>query len=169
MCSKSKTNLCFSKPVSQLPVISHPWAFHAFSAWWFLTDPSSSACPAFPWIHCYISICRTLYQKYIHGFLTTAKQTVSCDLFESESCSLHFIPSVPLLEEWVNNLPPALSHHIAFWSVLHSPSLLASPPFSKLKRPFCSSDISSFIPLPLWPFPFFLFEGNERWGELKCG
>lgn len=115
--------------MSQLPVVSHPWAFHAFSAWWFLTDPSSSACPAFPWIHCCICICNTLCQKYIHGFLPIAKQTTSCDWSESDFCRLLLLPSVPLLEVLVNNLPPALPHHIGFWSqssVLHLPSLLAS-------------------------------------------
>lgn len=150
----------------------HPWTFHAFSAWWFLTDPSSSTCPTFPWVHCYIGICNTLCQKYIHGFLPTTKQIISCDLVESVSCSLRFVPSVPLLRELVNNLPPALSHHIAFWSktsVLHSPSLLASPPLLRLKRPFCSSDMRCFILVPLWPLLFSLFERNERWGDLKCG
>lgn len=129
--------MCVSQLVSQLPVVSHPWAFHAFSAWWFLTDPSSSACPAFPWIHCYICICNTLCQKYIHGFLPIAKQTTSCDWFESDFCCLLLLPSVPLLEVLVNNLPPALPHHIGFWSqssVLHLPSLLASKPLLQAEK-----------------------------------
>lgn len=168
--------MCFSQPVSKLPVVSHPWASYAFSAQWVLTDPSSSTCPAFPWIHCYICICNTLYQKHIHGFLPTTKQTMPCDLFECVSCSLPFVPSVPLLGELVNNLPLALSHRIAFWSkisVLHSPSLLAFPPLLQAEEAFLllwhevfHTFSSLTLPiLPLWE------EWRVAWAQVwvNCG
>lgn len=87
----------------------------------------------------------SLCQKYFYGFLTTARQTTSCDWFESGPYCFHLVPSVPLLKELVNNLPPALSHHVSFdLRELYFSHLLSQSchPFSRLKRPCCSSDPS---------------------------
>lgn len=127
----------------------HSWAF--LSPSWFLCLvilnrsllQRLSSLPLNPLLT--FCVRNSLCQKYFYGFLTTARQTTSCDWFEFGSYCFHLLPSVPLLEELVNNLPPALSHHVSFYlRDLYFSHLLSQSchPFSRLKRPCCSSDPS---------------------------